>query len=124
MRCEGQFNARAAYRQAINQEIKKTLYSAILTVIAHQIGRQWFRLTTLTFDRGSSSLGGTIIDDGGTRTDGSDLGAIYNVTTVIEATSDIPEWSNAEQSLLRGYQLYKFVDLPAPLYMTMTRILE
>jgi hypothetical protein len=55
---------------------------------------------------------------------GSDLGVIYNVTTVIEATSDILGWSNAEQSLLRGYQLYKFVDLPAPLYMTMTRILE
>lgn len=43
----------------------------------------------------ASSLGQTIVD-GGTRSDGSDLGAIYNVTTVVQATSDIPEWSNAE----------------------------
>lgn len=44
---------------------------------------------------GASSLGETIVDDG-TRADGSDLGAIYNVTTVVQATSDIPEWTNAE----------------------------
>lgn len=44
---------------------------------------------------GASSLGETIVD-GGTRTDGSDLGQIYNVTTVVQATSNIPEWSNAE----------------------------
>lgn len=44
---------------------------------------------------GASSLGETIVD-GGTRSDGSDLGAIYKVTTVVQATSDIPEWSNAE----------------------------
>lgn len=44
---------------------------------------------------GASNLGETIVDDG-TRSDGSDLGAIYNVTTIVQATSDIPEWSNAE----------------------------
>lgn len=44
---------------------------------------------------GASSLGDTIVDDG-SRTDGSDLGSIYNVTMVVSATSDIPEWTNAE----------------------------
>jgi len=44
---------------------------------------------------GASNLGETIVDDG-SRADGNDLGAIYNVTTVVQATSDIPEWSNAE----------------------------
>lgn len=44
---------------------------------------------------GASNLGETIVDDG-SRADGSDLGAIYNVTTVVQATSDIPEWSDAE----------------------------
>lgn len=44
---------------------------------------------------GASNLGETIVDDG-TRADGSDLGAIYNVTTVVQATSDIPEWADAE----------------------------
>lgn len=44
---------------------------------------------------GASSLGETIVD-GGSRTDGSDLGTIYNVTMVVSATSDIPEWTNSE----------------------------
>lgn len=44
---------------------------------------------------GGSSLGSPVVDEG-TRSDGNDLGAIYNVTTLVEATSDIPEWSNAE----------------------------
>ncbi len=38
-------------------------------------------------------LGDPTIDDGGTRTDGSDQGQIYTVTKVIEATNEISEWS-------------------------------
>ncbi len=44
---------------------------------------------------GASSLGDTIVDDG-SRTDGSDLGSIYNVTMIVSATPHINEWTNAE----------------------------
>ncbi|MBC7753970.1 MAG: fibronectin type III domain-containing protein [Moraxellaceae bacterium] len=38
-------------------------------------------------------LGDPSLNDGGTRTDGSDQGQIYTVTNIIEATNEIPEWS-------------------------------
>ncbi len=43
------------------------------------------------------SIGSSIIGDGeGSRTDGADLGSIYTVTKVIEATQGIPGWVNAD----------------------------
>ncbi|OFZ28405.1 MAG: hypothetical protein A2622_04710 [Bdellovibrionales bacterium RIFCSPHIGHO2_01_FULL_40_29] len=41
-------------------------------------------------------LGDPTIDDGGTRTDGSDQGQIYTVTKIIEATDEIAEWTLAD----------------------------
>lgn len=66
-------------------------YMLLLCISVFAFGCQGRKLDLF----GSSSLGETIVD-GGTRTDGSDLGAIYNVTTIVQATSDIPEWTNAE----------------------------
>lgn len=43
-----------------------------------------------------SSLGAPVIGDGGTRSDGTDFGQIYTVTKIVEAESDIAEWTNAD----------------------------
>ncbi len=43
------------------------------------------------------SIGNSVIGDGGgTRTDGADLGSIYTVTKVVEATQGIPGWGNSD----------------------------
>ena len=43
------------------------------------------------------SIGNSVIGDGeGSRTDGADLGSIYTVTKVVEATQGIPGWANAD----------------------------
>lgn len=44
----------------------------------------------------SDFLGDPTIDDGGTRTDGSDQGQLYTVTKIVEATNEIAEWSLAD----------------------------
>lgn len=43
-------------------------------------------------------LGDPVLDDedGGTRTDGSGGGQLYTVTKIIEATNDIPTWTNTD----------------------------
>ena len=41
-------------------------------------------------------LGDPTVDDGGTRTDGSDQGQIYTVTKIVEATNEISEWTTAD----------------------------
>lgn len=43
----------------------------------------------------SDYLGDPTIDDGGSRTDGSDQGQIYTVTKIVEATNEIVEWDVA-----------------------------
>lgn len=43
-----------------------------------------------------SSLGPAIIGEEGERVDGNDFGQIYTVTNIVEATTDIPEWTDAE----------------------------
>lgn len=48
------------------------------------------------------SLGPPVLDDGETRTDGADFGQIYNVTDIIEASSDIPEWTNTDLPFTGG----------------------
>lgn len=46
------------------------------------------------------SIGNSVIGDGGgSRTDGADLGSIYTVTKVVEATQGIPGWGNADMPL-------------------------
>ncbi|WP_413288453.1 fibronectin type III domain-containing protein [Bdellovibrio sp. HCB337] len=49
-----------------------------------------------------SSLGPPVIGDDGTRSDGTDFGQIYTVTTVVEATDDIPEWTDADLPFTSG----------------------
>lgn len=43
-----------------------------------------------------SYLGDGTIGGGGSRNDGSNSGQIYTVTNIVEATNDIPEWTNAD----------------------------
>jgi len=43
-----------------------------------------------------TSLGPPVLGEDGVRNDGNDFGQIYTVTTIVEATDDIPEWSNAD----------------------------
>lgn len=46
------------------------------------------------------SIGDSVVGDGGgTRTDGANLGSIYTVYKVVEATGGIPGWTNAEMPL-------------------------
>lgn len=49
-----------------------------------------------------SALGPPVIGGGGTRSDGNDFGQIYTVTNIIEATDDIPEWSDADLPFTSG----------------------
>jgi len=49
-----------------------------------------------------TSLGPPVIGDDGTRSDGNDLGKIYTVTSIVEGTDDIPEWSDAELPFTSG----------------------
>lgn len=48
------------------------------------------------------SIGDSTIGDGGTRSDGADLGAIYQVTKVVEATAGIPGWADSDLPLNSG----------------------
>lgn len=49
-----------------------------------------------------SSLGPAVIGDEGSRSGGNDFGQIYNVTTIVEATENIPEWTDAELPFTGG----------------------
>ena len=62
--------------------IKGLLLSLILTHISGCDGKAE-ELSSGTF------LGDPTVDDGGTRTDGSDQGQIYTVTKIVEATNEI-----------------------------------
>lgn len=49
-----------------------------------------------------ASLGPPVIGDDGTRSDGNDFGQIYSVTTIVEATDDISEWTDNELPFTAG----------------------
>lgn len=47
-------------------------------------------------------LGPPVIGEEGSRSEGNDFGQIYNVTTIVEATEDIAEWTDAELPFTSG----------------------
>ncbi|XGC79560.1 fibronectin type III domain-containing protein [Bdellovibrio bacteriovorus] len=49
-----------------------------------------------------SALGPPVIGEDGTRSDGNDFGQIYTVTSIVEATDDIPEWTDADLPFTAG----------------------
>ncbi len=76
-------------RLAKNFVIKCFLLSLYL-VYATSCDGKAEALSTGTF------LGDPTVDDGGTRTDGSDQGQLYTVTKIVEATPEITEWLNSD----------------------------